>query len=261
MKTEINKPKIIGVLSDYSKNEKDEHSYSFQPLQLLRTQYINNIHSVCKDMNIAVVLIPIDETQTEKFSQLIDGLLIPGGLDIPASYYGQKKHKSSDLEDDYDKVSFEMKLIKNIMKDGKPILGICRGMQLLNITLGGDVIQDISNSIKTTIKHANVKNGVGYTDIAHNVKIIDKKSLIFNITNKQEFGVNSNHHQAIKKLGKNLVATAISPTDNIIEAMEMPSYPSFFLGLQWHPEFIFTQEDVKIIRSFCNSIVQNKVEK
>ena len=116
---------------------------------------------------------------------------------------------------------------------------------LINIALGGDLIQDIPSYIKTEINHKAVKNGEGYLNKVHTVQTLEN-SLLRKITNKKEFWVNSNHHQAIDKLGKNLKVTGISPKDKIIEVIEIENYPSFFLGVQWHPEFAHTEED-KII--------------
>ena len=126
-------------------------------------------------------------------------------------------------------------------------------MQLINIALGGDLIQDIPSYIKTDINHKAVKNGVGYLSHVHMVETYEN-SLIKKIINKKEFWVNSNHHQAIGKLGKNLKVTGISPKDKIIEVIELENYPSFFLGVQWHPEFAHTEEDKKILKYFCKSI-------
>ena len=126
-------------------------------------------------------------------------------------------------------------------------------MQLINIALGGDLIQDIPSYIKTDINHKAVKNGVGYLNNVHIVETYEN-SLIRKIINKKEFWVNSNHHQAIDKLGKNLKVTGISPKDKIIEVIELENYPSFFLGVQWHPEFAHTEEDKMILKYFCKSI-------
>ena len=126
-------------------------------------------------------------------------------------------------------------------------------MQLINIALGGDLIQDIPSFIKTDIDHHVVKNGIGYLNKVHTIKT-KKNSLIRKITNKEEFWVNSNHHQAICKLGNNIIVSAISPKDNIIEAIELKNYPKFFLAVQWHPEFVNTEEDKKIFRYFCESL-------
>ena len=246
------KPKIIGVISDFSLNKNNENNYSFHPIYIIRHQYINTIYSVCANYDITLIIIPIDSNQINKFTQIVDGVIFTGGEDVDSKYYNQKKHPAND-EDSIERTEFEINFFKKLFDLKKPILSICRGMQLINIALGGDLIQDIPSYIKTDINHKAVKNGVGYLNNVHMVETYEN-SLIKKIINKKEFWVNSNHHQAIGKLGKNLKVTGISPKDKIIEVIELENYPSFFLGVQWHPEFAHTEEDKKILKYFCKSI-------
>jgi len=246
------KPKIIGVISDFSLNKNNENNYSFHPIHIIRHQYINTIYSVCANYNITLIIIPIDSNQINKFAKIVDGVIFTGGEDVDPKYYNQKKHPAND-EDSIERTEFEINFFKKLFDLKKPILGICRGMQLMNIALGGDLIQDIPSYIKTDINHKAVKNGVGYLNNVHMVETYEN-SLIKKIINKKKFWVNSNHHQAIGKLGKNLKVTGISPKDKIIEVIELENYPSFFLGVQWHPEFAHTEEDKKILKYFCKSI-------
>ena len=248
----IQKPKIIGVISDYSLNQNNQHNYSSHPIHIIREQYINNLSDVCSNYNVVFILIPVDLKQINKYTQLVDGVIFTGGADVDSKYYNQPKHPTNS-EDSPKRTEFEIKFLKNLLKEKKPILSICRGMQLINIALGGDLIQDIPSYIKTEINHKSVKNGQGYLNKVHTVET-KENSLLRKITNKKEFWVNSNHHQAIGKLGKNLVVSAISPKDNIIEAIEIRDYPNFFLGVQWHPEFTFTDEDKKIYQYFCENL-------
>ena len=248
----IQKPKIIGVISDYSLNQNNQHNYSSHPIHNIREQYINNLSNVCSNYNVVFILIPVDLKQINKYTQIVDGVIFTEGADVDSKYYNQPKHPTNS-EDSPKRTEFEIKFLKNLLNEKKPILSICRGMQLINIALGGDLIQDISSYIKTEINHKSVKNGQGYLNKVHTVET-KENSLLRKITNKKEFWVNSNHHQAIGKLGKNLVVSAISPKDNIIEAIEIRDYPNFFLGVQWHPEFTFTDEDKKIFHYFCKSL-------
>ena len=246
------KPKIIGVISDFSLNKNNENNYSFHPIHIIRHQYINTIYSVCANYNITLIIIPIDSNQINKFVEIVDGVIFTGGEDVDPKYYNQKKHPAND-NDSIERTEFEINFFKKLLELKKPILSICRGMQLINIALGGDLIQDIPSYIKTDINHKAVKNGVGYLNNVHTVETYEN-SLIRKIINKKEFWVNSNHHQAIDKLGKNLKVTGISPKDKIIEVIELENYPSFFLGVQWHPEFAHTEEDKMILKYFCKSI-------
>jgi putative glutamine amidotransferase len=201
---------------------------------------------------VTLIAIPIDSNQIDKYSQIVDGVIFTGGSDIDAKYFNQVNHPSND-EDTIEKTEFEIKFLKKLLDLKKPLLLICRGMQLINIISGGDIIQDIPSYIKTDINHNAVKKGVGYLDKAHTVQTTEN-SLLRKITNKKEFWVNSHHHQALGKLGKNIIVTGVSPTDNIIEAIELKNYPNFLLGVQWHPEFVISDEDKNILRTFCKSL-------
>ena len=246
------KPKIIGVICDYSSNKNNEYNYSFQPVHILREQYINNLSKTCSEFNVVFIIIPIDMNQIDKLIKIVDGVIFTGGQDVDSKYYNQIRNPKNN-EDSIERTEFEIKFLEKLLNEKKAILGICRGMQLINIALGGDIIQDIPSLIKTDINHKAVKNGIGYLEKVHTVKT-NENSLIRKITNKKEFWVNSNHHQAIGKLGKNLIVTGISPKDNIIEVIEFKDYPNFFLGVQWHPEFTFTEEDKIIFQYFCKNL-------
>ena len=250
------KPKIIGVVADYLPNKENIHNYTTYPIHGLRTQYIDNLSEVCKTENVVFVMIPCDVKQIDKFSNIIDGLILIGGWDIDPKFYNQTKHEKSG-EDSIVRTEFEIQILKNTIKQQKPIFTICRGTQLANIALGGDMIQDIPSTINTNINHSATKNGIGYFDIAHKVKL-SEKSLIYKILNKDEIGVNSSHHQALGKIGNDLVVTGVSPNDNIPEVIEMPNYPNFFLGVQWHPEFLATDDDKLIIKAFCHGVFNSQ---
>lgn len=152
-----------------------------------------------------------------------DGFVFCGGGDIDPSYYGEENHgKSRGICHLRDK--FEKTLFNSVYATGKPILGICRGMQVINVFLGGRLHQHIEN-------HAQSKERSICT---HNV-IIQERSLLGRITGKKEAYVNSFHHQAICSLAKDLSLDAISEKDGQIEAFHMEGH-RFLLGVQWHPE-------------------------
>ena len=146
-----------------------------------------------------------------------DGLILCGGNDVQPCYYGEEINGSLDFDEERDRT--EMALAQKFFQTGKPILGICRGMQLLNVALGGTLYQDISG-------HRG--------EILHTVKA-EKGSLWEKLYGK-EFTVNSFHHQAVKRLGNGLKATLYDGTGAVIEGVEHESKP--YLGVQWHPERI-----------------------
>lgn len=182
------------------------------------------------------VLIP-PAMSTTLCAERINGLLIPGGDDINPFYYNEAKifrvkpvsKKRSD---------FEISLLQEVINLNKPVLGICYGMQLINVFFGGLLYQDIDLQVSVEINHK--KN-------YHMIVITENRFL-----KKGTFSVNSTHHQAIKELGRGLLAFAFS-TDNLIEAFYKEDYP-FLVGVQWHPELMIEDENaLSLFKSFVEA--------
>lgn len=172
---------------------------------------------------IPVLLHPADSTG-EVVSK-IDGLLLSGGEDIHPRYYGEEPQYPMTLSPDL-RTEFETSLLKESMEKSIPVLGICHGMQLINVALGGTLYQDLPSQKKDAMEHR-------LKDKRHIVDV-DGDSLLYTILGIGELNVTSTHHQAVKKLGKGLGVCAAAE-DGIIEAFEGPDYP-FLIGVQWHPE-------------------------
>lgn len=158
-----------------------------------------------------------------------DGLLLPGGADVEPSLYSaersEKCGKPNPVRD-----AAEGLIFPEFLKTGKPILGICRGLQLINVLCGGTLHQDIADI--ADFSHSNfLKRGRE----THRVTVTPE-SRLYGILGTQSLGVNSLHHQAIDRLGESLAVAAVS-SDGIIEAAEMTEHP-FCLAVQWHPEFL-----------------------
>lgn len=150
-----------------------------------------------------------------------DGLVLCGGGDVDPKYYKQPIDGSMDIDNARDEAEFA--LFKAYIDAGKPVFGICRGFQLINIYFGGSLYQDIPE--------ANLHTRIKDVDSAHKVTA-DEDSVVGKLYGK-EFSVNSSHHQALKDLGKGLKATAYWQ-DKYVEAVEHTELP--ILGVQWHPE-------------------------
>ncbi|MGL5411125.1 gamma-glutamyl-gamma-aminobutyrate hydrolase family protein [Cetobacterium sp.] len=174
--------------------------------------------------------------------KLLDGLILSGGPDINPIYYGEDfKEKMGVISPERD--DNEIKILNEFLKTEKPILGICRGHQLLNIYFGGTLYQDLSYFESETLKHRQDL----YPELeVHNV-FIEKNSILEKILGEQ-IRTNSFHHQAIKNLGKGFKVIAKS-SDGVIEAIEKTNH-NFCLGIQWHPEMMVARGNKEMIKIF-----------
>lgn len=165
------------------------------------------------------------------------GILMPGGVDINPELYGEEKSDkcgSANAERD----AFEPLLIREAIAQNKPMLCICRGIQILNVTFGGTLYQDIGNK-EREINHFDVLKKNGRT---HEVAV-DSGSLLYELTGRDILFVNSMHHQAVKQVGKGLKATAVS-TDGFIEGLEIEGYRQC-VAVQWHPEHMARRDGLQ----------------
>jgi putative glutamine amidotransferase len=235
------KKPLIGITLD---NE-ETVNYSKFPWYAIRNNYLHSIEK------LGGIPFPLLHTQIniKNIFNLLDGLIITGGnFDIDPSIYGKKYQNSRIIKNN--RTIFEISICKMFLKSSKPILGICGGEQLLNIACGGTLIQDIKTYNKKSIQHEQ-KNPRNET--SHIVNII-KDSFLSNILKKNQIMVNSAHHQAIDKLGKKLIINGIA-NDQIIESIEHTSH-RWCIGVQWHPEFLITNNDKKIIKSFIKASIK-----
>ena len=158
----------------------------------------------------------------------IDGLLLTGGPDIDPVYYGEERHETTDINTARDEL--ELPRYKWAIEKDFPVFGICRGIQIMNVAIGGSLYQDIPSQFTYRLTHKILVNS---DDSWHKIKI-QPNSLLNQITGDYAAKVNSRHHQALKVIGKGFTVTAQSK-DGIIEAIEDRS-KRFVLGVQYHPE-------------------------
>lgn len=164
----------------------------------------------------------------------LDGVLLTGGGDIAPSYYHETPHSKTNPPDAL-RDTFELELAKLALADDVPLLGVCRGLQVLNVTAGGTLIQDIPSEINQAVGH---EVNVPLSAIAHEVWITRGTALSNAL--QEELGdgevlqVNSRHHQAIKQPAPGFNVSATAP-DGVIEAIERPG-ARFCMAVQWHPE-------------------------
>jgi len=161
----------------------------------------------------------------------IDGLLLPGGVDVDPAQYGQARHeKCGETSPARDET--ELTLARRAMADGKPLLAICRGIQVLNVALGGSLYQDIQAQVPGALKH-DWYPGYPRDHRPHAVRLAAGTHLA-RLLGTTSLPVNSLHHQALRETAPGLVAVGHAP-DGIVEAAEAPDHP-FALAVQWHPE-------------------------
>ena len=172
------------------------------------------------------------------YARELDGLVLQGGADVSPAAYGEQPLDSAwagdRVRDDY-----EIELFNEFVEAGKPVLGICRGLQLVNVAFGGSLYQDIRSQTGSSVPH---RARDAYERNFHDVTIAPEGGLARLYPDTRSARVNSIHHQAIRKLGRNLVVEARSSSDDIIEAIRW-SGKGYVLGVQWHPEFLRAGDD------------------
>jgi putative glutamine amidotransferase len=173
-----------------------------------------------------------DPTAVEAYLDRLSGVIITGGaFDIPPEAYGETAREGMGPTKE-GRTAFETGLMRAALKRNMPVLGICGGMQLLNVVLGGTLHQDISREVPEAREHEQKHDR---TQPQHPVDVREG-SLLAEAVGKGQLMVNSTHHQAVKKLGNQVVSSATSP-DGITEAIESSAHV-FALGVQWHPEYM-----------------------
>ncbi len=179
----------------------------------------------------APVLIPPveDHAALDRILQSLDGLVLTGGGDVEPSRYGAERIPECG-ESDLARDECEIYLCERAIAMGLPVLGICRGFQVLNVVLGGELYQDIGTEYGKTIEHRRMDDPAGRV---HTVDIAEGTRL-FGAVGRRTLGVNTRHHQALKTPGRGLIISARAP-DGIAEAIELAG-ENFVLGVQWHPE-------------------------
>jgi len=230
---------VIGITPDINEIVAPETEY------VVRCNYADAISAAG---GIPVIL-PYRE-DVGPFLDLIDGLLVTGGMfDIDPVLYGQTARKQYVMKPG--RTNFERALILGALQRQVPILGICNGMQLLAVCLGGGLVQDIPTEIDESFEH---KPEQSATIPQHEVRIVTESRLVQGI-GQQTYQVNSVHHQSVlSSSGYNELAVA---SDGVIEAIETAE-GGFAIGVQWHPEYDVAEIDRIILKSFVVAAANSK---
>ena len=224
---------LIGITSDFNPGDREDFG-GREPTYFLRARYVSAI----QDLGGIPLILPItqDTKSLKGLLDLIDGLLLTGsGPDLdPALYREPKRFKFKIMSQE--RAGFELKIARMAVERDLPVLGVCGGIQVLNVAFGGKLIQDIASEIKDALAHQQKATAV---EPSHEIRI-SHGTRLSKIIREPVVRVNSSHHQAIKSLGQGLVVNAVAP-DGVIEGLEHPEC-GFALGVQWHPEFLYRQD-------------------
>jgi putative glutamine amidotransferase len=194
-------------------------------------------------------LVGDDEATARAMYDELDAVFLPGGADIDPASYGAVRHPKTDKNTDPPRDHLELAVVRWAMADGKPVLGVCRGIQVMNLAMGGTHYQDVMDEHAGAIKHDYFPFGTERwtrDHLAHAVQI-ERATRLGDIVSAREVPVNSMHHQGIRELAPLMVPTAYAP-DGLVEGAEGTG-DTFFVGVQWHPE-VLTDSDERMRRLF-----------
>ncbi|HUJ14906.1 MAG TPA: gamma-glutamyl-gamma-aminobutyrate hydrolase family protein [Thermoanaerobaculia bacterium] len=235
---------IIGIGSDVlrQKGERDR-AFAF-------ATYVEALRSA----GAIPVIIPPQPENAEQIVEALDGILLAGGDDCDPQVYGEERHPTVEPMDPR-RQNNDIALARAARRRGIPTLGICLGVQMMNVAAGGTLIQDIDSELRTDIEHASEPS-----DRHRHPVLVEEATHLAKIVGEQELTVNSSHHQAIRHVGDGLCVTALAP-DGIIEGLEDPSLP-FYVGVQWHPEDMATEASAeKLFGAFVDAARRYAVKK
>jgi len=232
------KPPLIGITTGY-----EQHG---EAVVSLGRRYICAVE---RAGGVPVTLAPLQEQRlVERYACQLDGLIVSGGKDMPPALYGEETHPETDPLSE-ERPLFEIQLVRLFHEMDKPVLGICYGCQLLNVALGGSLIQDIPSQIGNLVKH---RRQTSQEPHARHVVTIRQGSLLSKILAATKLEIVSSHHQAVKQRGTHLRVAALAP-DGVIEAIELED-ARFFVGVQWHPEMDPEAEAThRLLRAFIEA--------
>ncbi|MGH7065526.1 MAG: gamma-glutamyl-gamma-aminobutyrate hydrolase family protein [Stellaceae bacterium] len=227
---------LIGLTLDHE----PPGGWSQFPWYAIRENYCNAVRRA----GGLPVLLPHMPDDAALYLDRIDGLVVTGGgFDVdPALFGAASRHPSVTTKDR--RTTFELAATRGALARDMPVLGICGGQQLLNVALGGTLIQHIPDEVPGALPH---RQPNPRSEPGHRVRIV-AGTLLHRLAGAEELAVNSAHHQAVKEAGPGLVVDALAE-DGVVEGIEDPRR-RFCLGVQWHPEFEISAADRNIFRAF-----------
>jgi putative glutamine amidotransferase len=237
---------LIGVTPDFNAGDRKEWG-GREPTYFLRARYVRAI----EDLGGIPLVLPLvaDLSARRRLLAHVHGLLLTGsGPDLAPELYGERQQYKFQVMSQR-RTTFELEMAQLARAADTPLLAICGGMQALNVAFGGSLYQDIGAQRSKPLQHRQPSPA---TRLSHGVTIAPG-SLLRRIVKTGAMRVNSSHHQSVKEVAPSLVASAVA-SDGIIEAIESQSQ-RFFLGIQWHPEFLFEHHKLhrRIFQAFLDA--------
>jgi putative glutamine amidotransferase len=230
---------IIGITLD----SEDPGGYSALPWYALRRNYAESVVAA----GGVPVMLPHEPDLAERYLGMIDGLMVTGGaFDVdPALFGATARHPTVTLKQQ--RTGFELAMMRGALERDLPMLGICGGQQLLNVVLGGSLIQHIPDQIPGSLAHEQAKPG---TEPSHEV-LVNPGTALHAVVGTARFLVNSSHHQAVDRVAPGALVNAVAP-DGVIEGIELPG-KRFCIGVQWHPEYALSPADTRLMDAFVRA--------
>ncbi|MHB8691097.1 MAG: gamma-glutamyl-gamma-aminobutyrate hydrolase family protein [Solirubrobacteraceae bacterium] len=235
------RPPVIGIVSAL---EHVKYGVWDVAAFLLSAEYVRSVQRA----GGLVLMIPPDDALLNDPGQVldrIDGLILAGGADVDPATYGADPHPATNgTVPERDRT--EVALLRAAIERDMPVLGICRGMQVLNAARGGTLIQHLPD----VVEHEEHRRNPGSFDNSEHDVNLDPESLAASVAGEHAHVVHSHHHQAVDELGEGLVITGRSTLDDLPEAIELPSC-TFVLGVQWHPE---VDHESHVVETFVSRV-------
>lgn len=229
------RPPIIGITSG---PDVEEAAYGSVHRYRLSSDYTKAVQAAG---GIPLIL-PLHTSSIPRLLGVVDGLVFSGGADLDPSHFGDKDVHPDTYGLDDERDSFELDLMRAAVAADKPVLSICRGIQVLNVAFGGTLYQHIADQVEDPLPHRQQLVGVPGRQGSHDVQLTPD-SITAKIFGMSTIRVNSLHHQSIRDIGEGLAIDGVS-LDGVIEAVSRPE-SSFVVGVQWHPEMMQAEDPLQ----------------
>ena len=240
---------LIGIPADHAPAPDTSVSH---PRWLLNQTYVDAVY----DAGGLPVILPVLPEPPEQLLRLLDGVILSGGGDIDPHHFGRPRHPltagiSAERDD------LELRVFRAAREHSLPILGICRGLQLINVAMGGTLIQDLPDERPDAAQHRQHFDGLARDDVSHPVTLTPG-SRIAAIYGATDIMTNSYHHQAVDDLAQGFAVTGHA-ADGTVESFEAPGDP-FLVAVQWHPETLYHRHTnhARIFRAFIDAAATSR---